>query len=109
MKTKNILLNATVTLAVLLESACGGSGEKAISVVGNQSVTISQCDSTVAQTVNKMTSPYFQDLGSPEVKTVLPPRKGEYSVLWTFTSQHTTIEWDWTVGGSCVQTKTIIQ
>jgi hypothetical protein len=110
---KNILLNATVTIAVLLQSACGGSGEKADqSGSNNESNTIpsiTQCDSTVAQTVNQMTSPYFEGLGTPEVKTVLPARNGEYSVLWTFTSQHMTIEWDWTVGGSCIQTKSIIQ
>jgi len=102
---KNILLNATVTIALLLQSACGGNGEKA----DQNGITITQCDSTVAQTVNQMTSPYFEGLGTPEVKTVLPTRNGEFSVLWTFTSQHMTIEWDWTVGGSCIQTKSIIQ
>ena len=110
MTTKNILLNATVMLGLLLQSACGGSGENGILGVSNQNgITITQCDSTVAQTVNQMTSPYFEGLGTPEVKTVLPARNGEYSVLWTFQSQHMTIEWDWTVGGSCIQTKSIIQ
>ena len=91
-----------IFLSIIL-SACGNSQSNEKSPT-----TITQCDSTVIKVVNSMSNPYFQGWGNSDLKIVLPPSKGEFSVLYTFTSQHFTVQYDWTVGGGCIQTITNI-
>lgn len=87
----------------LILSACSGGQDNL-----KNPIVITQCDSTVINIVNSMATPYFQSWGIPDLKTVLPPSKGEFSTLYTFSSQHFTVQYDWTIGGGCIQTITNI-
>ena len=99
-----LVLLTTLASTILLLPGCGSGNNQQLP--SGATITVSSCNANIVDTLSKMTSPSFNNLGVPDAITHYPNivATGESEASYSWIGAKTTILFEWnTQSGSCIQ------